>query len=229
MRVRYVDSHQAASRARARLCQAPAPPERRPRPGSAWAPRHGARPPSGGPSPPRRATVPTGTAPTPSASSPASLDRARSQGGEHDGHRRLRDHTQAQRPRTLRGSGQALACQQRANGRHRLAHASQRPLPGDAVKALGQRRAAGPDTRARTRPPEQRCSPAAPRAMVAGVRPHTETIDVPRPMRDVRAASSASTISESCVQPSATSTRSRPMPSAWTARRAMTSSESRME
>ena len=60
------------------------------------------------------------------------------------------------------------------------------------------------------RPPESRCRPAAASAIVAGVRPHAEITDVPRPIRDVRRASSASTIVESCVHPSATSTRSRP-------------------
>ena len=52
---------------------------------------------------------------------------------------------------------------------------------------------------------------------------HTEIIEVPRPKRDLRAASSASTLSESCVLPSATSTRSRPMSSAWSVTRAVTS------
>ena len=36
------------------------------------------------------------------------------------------------------------------------------------------------------RPPEQRCSPAAASAIVAGVRPQAERTDVPRPMREVR-------------------------------------------
>ena len=41
------------------------------------------------------------------------------------------------------------------------------------------------------RPPEDRWRPAAARAMVAGVRPQTEMTAVPRPMREVRWASSA--------------------------------------
>jgi hypothetical protein len=73
------------------------------------------------------------------------------------------------------------------------------------------------------RPPEARWSPAAASAIVAGVRPHTEMIPLPKPIRDVRAASSASTISESWVQPSATSTRSSPIVSACVVRRWMTS------
>ena len=94
------------------------------------------------------------------------------------------------------------------------------PAAGPTGGHESPRRAAGfrHRSRARSGRPEQRCSPAAPSAMVAGVRPQTEMIDVPSPMRDVRAASSARMISESCVQPSATSTRSSPTSSAWPAR-----------
>ena len=58
------------------------------------------------------------------------------------------------------------------------------------------------------RPPEARCKPAAASAMLAGVRPHTESTPVPSPIRDVRAASSASRIVASWVHASAIWTRS---------------------
>ena len=73
------------------------------------------------------------------------------------------------------------------------------------------------------RPCEIRCSPAAENAIVAGVRPQTEITDVPSSIRDVRSASSASSPTASCVQPSATSTRSSPSSSARTASRTITS------
>jgi len=60
-------------------------------------------------------------------------------------------------------------------------------------------------------------------AIVAGVRPHAETTAVPSPIREVRNASSANSTIESCVQPSARSTRSRPVASARCARRTITS------
>ena len=73
------------------------------------------------------------------------------------------------------------------------------------------------------RPPEARCNPAAASAMLAGVRPHTESTPVPSPIRDVCAAISASTIVASWLHASATWTRSRSSASACRASRRIVS------
>ena len=57
------------------------------------------------------------------------------------------ENAQAQRPGTRRGIREPIARQERANRRQRLAQSHDWPGPRDAVKALGERRAAGADTK----------------------------------------------------------------------------------
>ena len=115
-------------------------------------------------------------------------DRARRQRRQHDRHGHIRDHAQAQRSSVRRWIREPIPTEKRSNGRERLAQSREWPVPCDAVKALGQRGASGADAE-REPTSRARCRPAAPRAIVAGVRPHAEMTDVPRSMREVRSAS----------------------------------------
>ncbi len=76
------------------------------------------------------------------------------------------------------------------------------------------------------RPPEARCSSLAVRASVAGVRPHTDSTPLTKPIRSVSPASRVSTIGASKLIASATPTETNPRRSASNAVRSITSTRS---